>query len=675
VPDTGAPARSGFDPAGADSSPSSQSVVRGGAGPVSGTGGAAEALVGVLLAERYRIERLLGTGGMGAVYRAQHVHMRKAVAVKVLHKEMTFLPEVVARFEREAVAAARIEHANVATATDFGRLEDGSFYLVLEYVEGRSLREALKQDGRMAGPRALNVTRQIADALAAAHAAGVVHRDLKPDNVMLLEREGDRDFVKVLDFGIAKVQTSEAKEQLTQLGSVFGTPEYMAPEQAQGIEVDARADLYTVGILLYEMLAGATPFNDDDMIVVLTRTLTMDPPPLPSDVDPAIAALAMQLLRKLPEQRIQSASELVHYIDALSTRSLTPSPVSVGTPSPRSVAYSDTVLSSARPELAQFSRQAAVPGSSAAATAQRIARFTRPSVLVEELKRALPQLERSVKIGGQPVPVWALLATAAVLTVAGAMFAVGLVLSAGDSDELVPASSSRASAAPPPRADPALEALLARARTGDKAALAELQARPQAKRTAPEWLALARGQAKIGQHTASVASYKAAIAGNAALASDRELLRDLRTAADVADSWEAALALASTLGSGGADVVFDVWETHRKTPSKQALSKVAKQYLESDALRAKASPALLVTLDLWKASGCGAFKQLLPRVMESADERAVSKLKSLQSNRGCGFLGLGDCYSCLRGSKDLSQALKNAQSRPAPAFTTPARSP
>src|SRR5690606_8292067 len=192
---------------------------------------------------------LLGEGGMGQVYRAQHVHMRKTVAIKVLHRELTMQPEIVARFEREAVAAARIEHPHVAAATDFGQLPDGSFYLVLEFIEGRSLTALWAEHGRLPPARALAIARQVCDALDAAHSAGIVHRDLKPDNVMLLAREGDADFVKVLDFGIAKLQSDDTSGQpaLTKAGTVFGTPEYMAPEQAQGAGVDARSDLYTLG--------------------------------------------------------------------------------------------------------------------------------------------------------------------------------------------------------------------------------------------------------------------------------------------------------------------------------------------------------------------------------------------------------------------------------------------
>src|SRR5262245_61677646 len=250
----------------------------------------AASLVGQVLSERYRIESVLGEGGMGAVYMAQHVLMRKRLAVKVLHPEMTRLPEMVARFEREAMAAAHIEHPNVAAATDFGKLENGAFFLVLEYVEGSSLRDLIEK-GPLPPRRALHIAHQIASALARAHALGIVHRDLKPENVMLVARDGDPDFVKVLDFGIAKVPvgelasrgaSSDGGQVLTQLGMVYGTPEYMAPEQALGQEVDARADLYALGAILFEMLAGVRPFDAESKVTLLGMKVTSDPPAIAS---------------------------------------------------------------------------------------------------------------------------------------------------------------------------------------------------------------------------------------------------------------------------------------------------------------------------------------------------------------------------------------------------------
>ena len=288
-----------------------------------------DARVGSVLAGRYRVQRLLGSGGMGSVYLAEHVHMRKTVALKVLHREMTYLDEVVARFEREAVAAARIEHPNVAAATDFGRLEDGSFYLVLEYVAGRSLGAVLK-GGALPLERALGIARQIAGALGAAHAAGIVHRDLKPENVMLVEQPDGSDKVKVLDFGIAKVAVPDGKADerpLTRIGTVMGTAAYMSPEQAVGQQVDHRTDLYSLGVILYEMIAGRPPFEADDMSQVLVKKITEPPPPLPEGTPADVVTLVERMLEQASSDRLQSADEVLERMDAIRVAASSPAAV------------------------------------------------------------------------------------------------------------------------------------------------------------------------------------------------------------------------------------------------------------------------------------------------------------------------------------------------------------
>ena len=293
---------------------------------------AKKGLIGSVISERYKIEKLLGEGGMGAVYQVEHVLMRKRMAIKVLHPEMTRLPEVVARFEREAMAAAHIEHPNVVTATDFGKLEDGSFFLALEFVEGQSLREVIAK-GRLELGRALHIARQIASALSRAHQLKIVHRDLKPENVMLVERDGDPDFVKVLDFGIAKVQIGEltagdvekntnagpSQPVLTQAGMVYGTPEYMAPEQALGQPVDARADMYALGIIMYEMLCGRRPFDAESKVALLGMQVTQPMPPMKTkapdaDIPPAVEELVRRLLAKEANDRLGDARELIEQI-------------------------------------------------------------------------------------------------------------------------------------------------------------------------------------------------------------------------------------------------------------------------------------------------------------------------------------------------------------------------
>jgi len=277
--------------------------------------------VGTILADRYKLQRLLGEGGMGAVYLAEHVHMRKRCAIKVLHREIAS-NEILARFKSEAIAAANIGHPNIAAATDFGELADGSFFLVLEYVAGDSLRKAL-QGGALPIARALRIARGVLSALGAAHEKGVVHRDIKPENIMLLEG-GTDDRVKVLDFGIAKLDDGAlAHDQgrgLTRMGAIYGTPDYMAPEQATGRAVDGRTDLYAVGITLYEMIAGRLPFQGAEVVEILAQHVAKRPPPLtspraPADVTTAVDELVGRLLEKVPDERPRNAAEAIALID------------------------------------------------------------------------------------------------------------------------------------------------------------------------------------------------------------------------------------------------------------------------------------------------------------------------------------------------------------------------
>ncbi len=279
--------------------------------------------IGSVLSDRYRIDQLLGVGSRGNVYAGEHLLMHKKVAVKILHRELSSMSEFAARFEREAVAVANIDHPNVATATDFGKLRDGSMFLVLEFVDGRCLRDEIAA-GPLPAERALRITRQIASALGSAHALGIVHRDLKPENVMLLDREGEPDFVKVLDFGVAQVPVGDtgvrSKAALTQAGIVFGTPEYMPPEQALGQKVDGRADLYALGVIAFEMLCGERPFSSAGEGGILNQQLSKSPPALSAraravHVPPGAEQLVTRLLAKDARDRFQTCDELVQALD------------------------------------------------------------------------------------------------------------------------------------------------------------------------------------------------------------------------------------------------------------------------------------------------------------------------------------------------------------------------
>jgi tRNA A-37 threonylcarbamoyl transferase component Bud32 len=292
---------------------------------------------GAVVADRYRIVSTLGAGAMGAVFLAEHVTLGRRVALKTIHRELLGSAEAVARFEREALASARIDHPNVVAATDVVHLPDGSPGLVLEYVQGRSLAKRIEEGGALPVAEATALLEGLAGALVAAHALGVVHRDLKPENLLLAERAGMPATLKILDFGIAKV-VGDAGAQLaagapgTQLGMVYGTPRYMAPEQAMGSAVDARADLYAVGVIAYEMLSGRVPFDGDDLMAIVTKQLTEAPAPLPPHVPAGLRALVQRLLAPKPEERLATAQDLV---TALATRDATTATTTVTIEAPR----------------------------------------------------------------------------------------------------------------------------------------------------------------------------------------------------------------------------------------------------------------------------------------------------------------------------------------------------
>lgn len=279
-----------------------------------GCGGAlTDPLIGSVLGDRYRVISRIGLGGMGVVYRAQHITLKRDLAVKVLLPEFGGKEEFVRRFEREAESASRLAHPHIIAVTDFGRTADGLLFLAMEYLDGRSL-SSLIREGPLSVERAVTIVRQMLAALNRAHAAGIVHRDLKPDNIMLIDREGHHDFVKILDFGIAKVTEPEpGREALTQAGVVFGTPEYLSPEQALGDKIDARADLYATGVILFEMLTGRRPFESDDKMRIISMHLSHPVPRMRSvypaiDVPPALEDVVMQALEKERENRFASAS-------------------------------------------------------------------------------------------------------------------------------------------------------------------------------------------------------------------------------------------------------------------------------------------------------------------------------------------------------------------------------
>ena len=285
--------------------------------------------LGRTIVDRFVVLAQLGAGSMGAVYRARQEAMGRDVALKIVRRDRAYDPETKARFEREARAMSSLTSPHTVTVFDFGEANDGSWFLAMEMLRGETLGQRLRRVGALPWREALRITRHALLSLSEAHRQGIIHRDLKPDNLFLMKSavaagEGSTDLCKVLDFGIAKLEHDHQKlDQLeTQAGTVFGTPRYMSPEQAQGAELDARSDLYSLGVILFQMLSGRAPFLDDDAVVVMAKHIK-DPPPALSSVAPhagvpaAVERLVESALAKSPAMRIQTAEQFIAELDQL----------------------------------------------------------------------------------------------------------------------------------------------------------------------------------------------------------------------------------------------------------------------------------------------------------------------------------------------------------------------
>ncbi len=602
-------------------------------------------MLGTTVGGRYRLDSILGEGGMGTVYAAEHLLMRKRVALKVLHPEMSRVPDMVARFEREAMAAGHIDHPNIAAATDFGKLEDGSFFLVLELITGENLREVIAK-GPLETARALHIARQIANALARAHGLGVVHRDLKPDNVMLVVRGDDHDFVKVLDFGIAKVPLLEpgaapasasplsgSSKVLTQVGMIYGTPDYMAPEQALGQAVDGRADLYALGVLLFEMLTGKRPFEHDNMATLLGLHVAGAVPPM-SEVAPTVSvpapieAVVRRLLSKDPAQRFATAGELEAALTLSSEVTLPtgpPPPTAAGMTAPASwIATTRTLATLA--SSAAGRRFLAIGVGAGLFVAILI-------VLVLSRSSARPTTDVATegpitRASEAPLP------------------------SVTASPPLAP------DAATPVAVDPIAPLILAAdgalARKDPEAAIAAvLPLEPANPSNASIHRVLERAYAMSHERVKALREADAWLSLDPSASNDLPLQSDIGEIATHPGPSDAAIALlAARMGTPGVDILYDLAYASHQAPSVQ---RRARMTLGEPDVRAHAGPAAAILLDLRDAQTCEAKRALLPRVKTDADKRALPLLMPLTSGRGAS--------ACMRGDAELAGAIATVRQR------------
>ncbi len=562
--------------------------------------------VGAVLAERYRILGRLGEGGMGTVYRAEHVHMRKQVALKLLHGDLGRMEEAVRRFEREAQSASRLSHPNIIGVTDFGKAPSGELYLVMELVKGESLADLITREKRLPVDRALHIMRQILAALAHAHAQGVVHRDLKPANIMV---SGDSEAqVKILDFGIAKMtDASEGESRFTQGAMVFGTPSYMSPEQATAQDVDLRADLYACGVLMFELLTGRKPFVADDLIKVMAMQVTQPPPPFsvaapqvafPVGVEPAV----LRALEKDRTRRYQSADDFLAAIEGLD---MTPGILSA--------------LDRLRGTL---------------------------SLSVREVRGAYARLP------------WNLRRLGPVAGVAAVVFFLVLIPSLCGR---APRSKVAGLPPPPTPVEPALKQKLARAEEAlSQARFTEarallLQQLGGNQKVGRVHLLLGHLEYLERKPRAGLEAYGEALRLDAGLRGDPVLLMNVKTTlADKQLGRDALDLLIEGVGGPAASALVQIGNDDKRSDFRKA----AREACRSLGCFDKVNLVESYGLDLAQAKTCDEKRVCVQLLADTKDKRAVDVLKKARVAGG-GFLGLSRTNECVR--RDIDAAIKSLE--------------
>jgi serine/threonine protein kinase len=583
-------------------------------------------MIGSVVGQRYRIVSRIGVGGMGAVYRAEHTMMRRDLAIKVLLPELGGKEEFARRFEREAESASRLTHPNIISVSDFGNTADGSLFLVMEFLAGDAL-SALIAQGPLSRERAVNIIRQVLRGLDHAHGAGVVHRDLKPDNIMLVERDGQRDVVKILDFGIAKItEPVSGGEALTQAGVIFGTPEYLSPEQALGEAVDARADLYAAGVILYEMLAGRRPFESDDKVKIISMHLAHAPPRIrevaPSvEVPVALEQVILQALEKSRENRFASSTAFLQALDDAETAAADSGPNRAGTVS------------------APFEMGPTVP------------QITRPSLRPGSSRGVLDRL------GGFLGSRRGLVVALALVAAAG----LGGAARYGLQRHALTASPAKPAPPPPGVADrlKKIEAMLEEGNTaGARLALEhEVSERPKEARLR---YMLGRVAFSEGKHGEALAHYREAMMLDAGFRGDPVLLAHVDTALSEPKHADDALDLViERIGAPAADLLEKVANEGNDLPRRQR----AASALEEMGKRDRVDRVGLAILQLKKAQSCEEKKGFVDKLRDYGDPRALPALRALRGRSfGRLFRFGGSNTTCMK--KELPDAIKELEQKP-----------
>lgn len=594
-----------------------------------------------VLSGRYRIDAILSKGGLGTVYRGEHVHMRKQLAIKVLHPETKEHPHLVARFEREAIAGAHIHHPNVAAATDFGQRDDGAYFLITEFVPGRPLHDLIRQ-GPMPQRRAALIAKQIAAGLAACHAVGIAHRDLKPANVMIVEQAGD--LAKLIDFGFARIDFNRLSlpdsgtpgkphpPSLTTGTMIFGTPVYMAPETVGGMSaVDHRSDLYALGVILFEMLTGERPF-EEPQVVRLLRRKNQEPAPNvsqllgPHVVSPELEAITAKLLERAPEDRFASAQKVVEAIDNVIASLPETLPRQPAAPSSAEIEFGPTQ------EISVPSGENAPSGKAADASIERPTTRQRWSIVavLGAITLGVVALALWIGRGAQPlVPLPPVESASAAPTLAAAPSAPGPAMSAEAWEPPAPPDSTNVHSSP------------------DRSN--ELRAEV--------WRAYAQKRWKAGAEALlDLITEDPSVLGEPDMADTAAAVVAAADNVDVVLAGKVIDALGQCEESSAVDVLYEIVRT---TGAARRAGKRAVGWLKREDVRNRATPPARLAIEL-RLAGCAQKRPLFARAASEGDERALVELQALFAMR-CGRRKPGPC--CFKKDPALTEALSALSAR------------